>query len=235
MAEGAAVERVKTGIEGLDRMLEGGIPKNNCVLVCGGPGTGKTSVCLEFLYRGAKLYGEKGAFISLEESPETIVKNFMASFPKLGDITELIDSKMISLMKVKKFDLQSFADIVQSYVNDLGVSRVAIDSSTVLKLYFKTPTEFRTNMFDVIEFLKKTNCTALFTAEMPVSSRKGMKADVEQFFSDGVIILYNFEKGLKRVNAIEILKMRGTSHSKHLVPLAITSEGVKVFPEEKVY
>lgn len=96
------MERVKTGIKGLDAMLNGGIPNRHHVLICGGPGTGKTMLGLEFLYHGAKA-GEPGLFITLEELPSRIIDNAIATFPGWKDFNKLIDQKAISIVKPDKF------------------------------------------------------------------------------------------------------------------------------------
>ena len=83
-----ALERVATGIKGLDGMLCGGIPKRHNVLLAGGPGTGKSVLAFEFLYRGAKM-GEKGVLISLEEKPDRIIEDMKATCPGWKDLDKL--------------------------------------------------------------------------------------------------------------------------------------------------
>ena len=64
--------RVKTGIKGFDELIEGGFPKNSSILVCGGPGCGKTIFASEFIYNGAKKYNEKGMYVSFEQNSDSI-------------------------------------------------------------------------------------------------------------------------------------------------------------------
>jgi len=229
-----AFARSKTGISGLDEMLGGGIPYQHHVLVCGGPGTGKTLFGIEYLYRGAKL-GEKGVLISLEEDPDRIVGNVKATFPKWNDLDQLIKDKKLFIIKPDKYDFKNFSDILQSYITQHKVKRVVIDSSTILKLSFENMLEFRKMMVDFLSFVGNLECTVLMTAEMENPVRGKLKFSVEQFVADGVILLYNLAKGEKRLRALEILKMRGTEHSQDLVPLKITPTGIKIFIGEKVY
>ncbi len=228
------MKRVKTGINGLDEMLNGGIPAQRHVLVTGGPGTGKTTFCMEYLYRGA-LNGEKGAFITLEESPEVVIENTIATFPKWTDFKNLIDKKIISVIKPDRTDFTSFSDIAQACCTQMKTTRLVIDSSTILKLSFDNPLEFRKKLVDFLSFARNLDATILMTAELSYPVRGKIHYSIEQFAADGVIILYNLEKAEKRVRALEILKMRGTDHSRDLVPMKFTPSGITVYQGEKVY
>jgi len=229
-----AIERVKTGIAGLDSMLKGGIPRRHHVLVAGGPGTGKTTLAFEYLYRGAR-DGEKGVFISLEERPERILENMGATFPGWKDLEKLAKGDRLVITKAEKWNFEHLVDLVQSYVTQHGAKRVVIDSSTVLKMYFETELEFRRKLFELMDFLAHIDCTMMLTAELTTSDRARMRHGVEQFVADGIIVLYNIEKAEKRVRAIEVLKMRGTDHAREVAPLRITPDGIEVFEGEKVY
>src|SRR6185437_17160418 len=88
------LEKVPTGIRGLDQVTHGGLPKGRTALVCGGPGAGKTLLGLEFLVRGALLYNEPGACIALEETSEELVTNVAS----LGyDLPALVRSKRLAI------------------------------------------------------------------------------------------------------------------------------------------
>ena len=227
------MDKIGAGIPGLDELLGGGIPKRHNVLVCGGPGTGKTTFCMQFLYGGAKV-GEKGIFISLEEEPESIVNNVRATYQWPG-FDDQIRVKDLVVTGVEKFNFEHFMDVIQDLVSDQGYSRVVIDSSTLLKIYFDNPLEFRKNIFNLAGFLKKFDCTSIFTAEFPHMERKGTSFDLEHFVSDGIIFLYNMEKGNLRVRACEIVKMRACEHASKVVPLKMTKQGMVVFPTEQVF
>ena len=228
------MERVKTGIKGLDEMLNGGIPNHHHVVLCGGPGTGKTMLGFEFLYKGAKM-GHKGVFISLEEDPKVMVENVKATFPKWKDIDELIKKGMIFVIKPDRYDFSNFSDILQSYITHHNVKRAVIDSATILKLSFENELMFRKRLVDFLSFIRNLDCTVIMTAELSMPIRGKIKYTIEQFVADGVIILYNLERGEKRVRALEIIKMRGTDHSRDLVPMKFTPSGIEVYMGEKVY
>jgi KaiC/GvpD/RAD55 family RecA-like ATPase len=229
-----ALQRVKTGIKGLDSMLKGGVPKSHHVLVAGGPGTGKTTLAVEFLYRGAK-DGETCAFVSLEEKPARIIENITSTFTGWKDFKKVVKDEKLIITKAEKWNFEHLVDMIQSFVDHKGVTRIVIDSSTLLKMYFNSKLEFRRKLFELMDFLANIECTMILTAELPTSDRTKMRHGVEQFVTDGIIVLYNLEKAEKRVRAIEVLKMRGTDHARELAPMRFGSNGVEVFEGEKVY
>ncbi len=134
------VERVPTGIEGLDEMLGGGFLKKRNVMVIGGPGTGKTTFAMEFLYRGA-LMGEKGLHIMLEEKPEKLIENIEQGLD--WKVQEQIDHGNLILVSVDSFNWERLMDTIQSYITRHQVKRVVIDTLTLLKMNTKDQFEFR--------------------------------------------------------------------------------------------
>lgn len=93
-------KRIATCIEGLDKMLEGGIPEGNQIILAGGPGAGKTLLSIEFLYRNAK-QGINGALIALEESKEQLIQNAKDAFPYMADIDQLVEAGKLSIYDIK--------------------------------------------------------------------------------------------------------------------------------------
>ncbi len=229
-----AIERVKTGVAGLDRMLNGGFLRRRHVLVGGGPGTGKTLLGLQFLYEGAKA-GEKGVYISLEEPAEKVIENVKQTFPGWLQLDAFIAEKSVEFVKIEKHQFYSLVDLIQSYSTQRKAKRIVIDSSNILELFFEEAGEFRNSFFDLLDFLANLDSTTLVITELPGQSRDQIKFDLEMFVVDGVILLYNLPKEEKRLRALEVVKMRGTEHSRNLVPFKFTPNGIEVYPDEKVY
>ncbi|MEM3400063.1 MAG: ATPase domain-containing protein [Candidatus Micrarchaeia archaeon] len=237
-----AIERVKTGVEGLDDILGGGFPKKRSIIVAGGPGTGKTLFCMQFLYAGAKA-GEVGIFISTEEERDRIIENVMAAFPEWADFEKLVEEDRVVITKVEPFPkiaterkwFENLQELIEAFVSQYKASRVAIDSATIIKAGFSSDFDFRKSMVFLLEYVAKLDATVLLTVEMPTAERDGFAFDVEEFLADGVIILYNFPREESRIRALEVLKMRGARHVGKLVPLKFTNSGLRVFPGEKVY
>ena len=224
--------RVKTGISGLDKMLNGGIPLNKTVAVCGGPGTGKTLLSFQYLYSGA-LEGESGLFITLVESETALKDNLKATFAwdKLDSL--LADGK-IKIVKPKSINITEIVDIIENQLKS-GVKRVVIDSASTLRLGFKNRLEYRQTIQEFLTLLSGLDCTSIMTYEIPYLNRNEIKFGTEQFLADGIISLYNIERGEKRVRALEILKMRGTDYMEGAVPFKIAPSGIEVYVGEKVY
>jgi len=109
------MERVKTGIAGLDEMLNGGIPARRHVAVYGGPGAGKTSFGFEFLYRGAK-EGENGLYISLEETVDDITENMRGTFPMMTDVGKLIEEKKLEIVKPDRLEMEEVATVLEDRI-----------------------------------------------------------------------------------------------------------------------
>ena len=232
--EGIYMDRVKTGIKGLDDLMEGGIPIHHHVAVFGGPGAGKTTFAFEYLYRGAKA-GEPGIYVSLEETPEDIINNLSAVFTNFTDIQDLVDAGKLIVAKPDKLDLETVAGTIEQAITDSNVKRAVIDSLTIMKLPFGDTYEYRQTLFELFSLLRNMDCTVVSTLEAATASKKDMKYDIEHFVLDGIINVYNLDLDEYRVRALEIFKMRATHHSERMIPFKITNNGIVVYPDEKVF
>ena len=227
------MERVKTGIEGLDELLKGGIPLHRHVAVYGGPGSGKSSFAFEYIYKGAK-QGENGVYISLEETPEDFVENMGESFSAFTDIPKLIEEKKLEVLKPDKLTLEAIAEILEDSIASNDIKRAAIDSATMVKMSFKDESDYRETIFEFFSLLRNLDVTALMTVEAMGQDLSKMGFQIEHFVMDGIFNLYSLS-GEKVMKAVEVYKMRGTNHVHERVPFKITPEGIKIFVGEKVF
>lgn len=240
-------ERVKTGISGLDLLLTGGVPDANQVVVAGGPGTGKTLLCMEFLYRNA-LEGHVSILFSLEEETRMILENTKEAFPEFVKLDQLIEDKKLIvhgsdqatslIQKDKQGNVFTFtttiADI-ESLILETGATRAAIDSVSVMKLFVKDPFEYRAVSSSLVTMLRKQNVTTLLTMEIDTPEKTRLLFEPEFFIYDGIVIMYlSGGPEENRVPSIEVIKMRGTKHSFSTVPYEITSNGINllIIPEK---
>jgi circadian clock protein KaiC len=224
------LERVKTGVPGLDSILSGGIPKNNLVVVSGDPGSGKTIFCTEFIYQGAKKFDEHGVFVSLEESKEDILKE-AGLFG--WDFEELIKQKKVDIVTVDLYDFDQLKDLIEDTISRIGAKRMVIDPGVIFRLYFSKELEARKKILELGKMLKKSGCTAIITNE--ASSKEGDLFGLEEYVADGVILLYHKKVKERFVRSIAVLKMRGTKITEKTHPVIISKNGVEVLAKQEVY
>jgi circadian clock protein KaiC len=216
-------------------MLNGGIPKKRHIAVFGGPGTGKTSLAFEYLYHGAKEEGQNGLYLTLEESPEDMIENMKNQFSQFTDIDELIKKKKLFIDTPSSFSVESIMEALEEKIVQNDVERAVIDSSTMLKAMFEKESEYRRTMVEMFNLLKKLECTVLVLVEAETSEKEKIVFGIEHYILDGIFNIYNLDKGDRRIRALEIFKMRGTDHSRELVPFKVTPSGIKVYMGEKVF
>ncbi len=223
------VERIGSGIPGLDSLIEGGIIKGTTTLVSGGAGTGKTIFCIQFIVEGLKK-GEKCMFITLEERPEDIKADVIG----FGwDLKKYIDNGQLILEYHDPFKVTDITTPLVDRIKKHNISRVAVDSTSVLGLYFKNSFEVRRQLFKLLMALKDSNVTTLVTAETPEEGKTLSRFGVEEFITDAVIILVFVGIGGQELCNLQIRKMRRTAHATSWYPFDITNKGVRIGKERK--
>ena len=231
------MDRVKTGIAGLDEMLEGGLPKSHTVVVMGSFGTGKTTFGLQFLNEGLK-QGDKGIYITLEEDERSIIDD-AKSFG--WDLKPAVDAKKLAIVKLEPTDAKTTISRIKSdlpdFVKSFGATRIVIDSISLLNMLFEAEHDKRSNLFNLAQMIRKTGATCLMTAEVkddnPMASRDGLI----EYTADGVISLrYDEPKDKSEIQlTLRIVKMRRINHSRRVKPYSITNKGIEVHSGAEVF
>ena len=244
------MERTKFGIQGLDKALDGGIPQGNIVLLSGGAGTGKSTLCLQFLINGATLFGEKALYISTEQNIEELHRQ-AESFG--WDLQKLEEKK---LLKILFFDIThgtEFLGEVDAVVKEFKPKRVAIDSMTTLtdsliiggmgnqsdfslvQVFDKVSPIPRTEqiiaksiLYKLLSELRKYKLTTILTSELYEESKRLSADGISEFIADGVILLHYIEIGVGDYRSLEIRKMRYSGYDKDIVPYDITAKGIEI-------
>ncbi|MCX8158159.1 MAG: hypothetical protein N3D73_00665 [Candidatus Diapherotrites archaeon] len=245
------ISKVPTGIKGLDDALNGGIPKGNIVLLSGGCGTGKSTFCLQYLVNGAKIYNERGLYISTEQSKPEILRAGM----QFGWDLENLEKK--NLLKIVYFDIvegDDFLEKVHDNVAQFAPQRIVIDSLTTFTDSIlvsddseKKPYTFakvvtsvspipkseriiaRAMLYHLIRKLRLFNATVIMTSELPEKTDFLSADEISEFICDGVINTYFL--GIEGANSLtlRIRKMRYTDHNKSYIPYSIVSnKGIEV-------
>jgi KaiC domain protein len=232
-----AVGRVRTGIGGLDEMLQGGLPENHIVIVMGSFGTGKTTFGLQFVVEGLR-NSEPCIFISLEEDKDSITKN-AASFG--WDLSEALDKKRLGLFKLEPSDAKTTITRIRSelpkFVKTFGAKRVVVDSVSLLNMMFSDESERRSNLFNLCQLLRSTGATTILTAEVKDDNPRSSRDGLAEYTADGVLLLQsdeNRESGEVQLT-IRVLKMRRTAHSRRVKPYSITDKGIVVHAGADVF
>jgi len=231
------VERLSTGVPGLDEMLQGGLPRNHIVVVMGSFGTGKTTLGLQYLVEGLR-NNEPCIFISLEEDKDSILRN-AASFG--WDMSKALESKKLGLFKLEPSDAKTTITRIKSelpkFVKSFGAKRVVIDSVSLLNMMFSDENERRSNLFNLCQLLRSTGATTMLTAEVKDDNPRSSRDGLAEYTADGVILLQSDEnrEGGEVQLTIRILKMRRTGHSRRIKPYSITDKGIVVHAGADVF
>lgn len=225
------IERVKIGIPGVDEILNGGVPDNNLVLLTGSTGTGKTTFGLQYLVEGAK-QGESGVYITLEEEAERLKRDGSI----FGwNIEELEEKNRMTIIRPDLYKYNLLLSDIQDSVERINAKRLVLDSVSFLGSYFKDRFELRRNILELSKILKRLDCTSLVISEIEEGSNKLSRFGVEEFSSDGIILLYYLQQRNLFVRAISVRKMRSSSHSQKIYPMEISENGIIVYPDEEVF
>jgi circadian clock protein KaiC len=236
----AREDRCVTGIEGLDNILNGGIPRGNTILVTGSCGTGKTTLSIEFLVHGA-LQGERSLYISVTEASDKLLKNMIPyEFfdPKLIEERKLIfiDLPVIyEKLGLQKLDftleeIQILVDQIVKVVVELNVKRLVIDSITSICYRLTTEEKIREFILRLGTELSDAGCTTLLVSELLPSAKGYSQYGVEEAIADGIIVLGNLERRSDLLRTLQVVKMRGTTHSRAKYVLDLTPIGVLLVP-----
>ncbi len=242
------MERVPTGIEGLDDLIEGGFPKKRMILVSGATGTGKTIFSAQFIYKGATEYDEPGIFVTLDERPNLIREDMLQfgwNFRKEEekDMIRIIDASIAKVgfpseeeysMPETGFDIDKLLVEIIRTAKEMDAKRVVVDSLPALGFRYNNETDIRNAILKISYVLSKSGLTSIITSEIPEGGRQYSKFGVEEFVADGVIVLSFLGEGGPSVRTLHIRKMRGTQHSPYIHPMEITRErGIIVYSIEE--
>ena len=201
---------VKTGIEGLDTILADGVPRGNVILLEGAIGTGKTTLGVEFVYRGASLYGEPGIIVLFEVSPEKLVRdaaNLGWDLPALESQGRL--KIIFTTRQVFRQELQQADSLLLEAAAEMGARRIFVDGVAGI-LGTANGNEPREAFHLLVEGLQRENLTAVLAVEASAFNGDVNKnALPEESIADTVIRLRMEDMMRATIRSIEIVKSRG--------------------------
>jgi len=239
--------RAKTGVKGLDEILEGGFPSNSTILVTGGPGAGKTILALQFLLYGVE-HGEHGVFISMDERPDDLRREAL----KFGwDLARYESERRLVIVDVSyprsglpskeryqidmPFTLDNIVRTVYEIITEIDGKRVVIDSLPAFGLHFADEAEVRIAIHRLNNLLLSSGCTSIITSEI-IPGRQGVsRFGVEEFIARGIILMEVYREGKEYKRAMTILKMRETDYELKRFAFKIGENGIEVLPHRVVF
>ena len=243
------IQRIKIGVPGFDELITDGIPHGSSVLISGGPGTGKTTFCLQLLKDAAEK-GESCLYLTFEEDVSRL-KQHMKNYG--WDPDKLEKEGKLLIKKMRPFDLsRSVEALLARASGELTIEldeiegiipkgfkpdRIVLDSlSAVAAAFIGKEEGYRIYIEQLFNLFKGVGATSFLITEIEQETSKYSRTGIEEFLADAVFVFYNIRQKNTRLNALEILKIRGTLHQKKIVPFRILSnQGIVVYPREEVF
>jgi circadian clock protein KaiC len=223
------IERVKTGVDGLDNLIEGGVPKDTVTLVSGPPGSGKTILCYNFLSKGLES-GDKCLFLTMDNKAEKLI----TQAKELGfDFQSAIENGKLKFVFLD-INKKLVYDVMTKEILSGDYNRIVLDSVTPLSeipIYVEkteltdaanliTSDDFsltvdgppsRMHLHYIMDLLDIAQCTSMITSELPFGSFELSRDGISEFLVDGIILL-NLDSTMDR-RKLSVMKMRSTKHT----------------------
>jgi KaiC/GvpD/RAD55 family RecA-like ATPase len=223
------IELTKTGIDGLDDILNGGIVKNSTTLVSGNPGAGKSILGLQYIYNGVEMFDEDGIFLTFEES----AKDLRQAAESIGfeNWQQYVDEGRITVydkqVLLRENDFSSSLELLLGELDDENYERLVLDSLTMFKLFFDTEREQRTYLLKFTDILADNELTTLMTNEQGQIFPE-TEINLENFLTDGNIYLIQTptDSGVSRY--VWVAKMRKQNIETDIFPMEIADGGITV-------
>jgi circadian clock protein KaiC len=232
---GMPLPKTPTGIQGLDEITFGGLPKGRPTLVCGSAGCGKTLLSMEFLVHGATEFNEPGVFIAFEETEEDLRKNVASLGYDLKELTNrnklVVDYVHIERSEIEEtgeYDLAGLFVRLGYAIDLIGAKRVVLDTVEAIFASLPNPMILRAELRRLFRWLKDKGVTAIITGERGdgTLTRQGL----EEYVSDCVILLDHRTREQISTRRLQIVKYRGSTHGTNEYPFLIDEDGISVLP-----
>ena len=239
---------LRTEVKGFDELFtDNGIPSGNSILIAGGPGTGKSTLCRHICYNLISK-GKKCMYVSFEETIDRIIK----SMEKFGwDVRRHIENGNFLIQKINPLDIlrMKFGSIGGSgsatelsykikplvIPKDFQPEVIVVDSLTAIIAASVTKDKnYRVYLQQLFSFFTETGSTSFLITETDPIPTRFSDTGIEEFLADGIIVLYNIQRRESRENAIEVLKMRYGKHKKKTVLMTITERGIEIHPDQVI-
>jgi circadian clock protein KaiC len=232
---GISLPKTPTGIQGLDEITFGGLPRGRPTLICGSAGCGKTLMSIEFLVHGITQFNEPGVFMAFEETEEDLRKNVTSLGYDLKDLADrkklVIDYVYIERSEIEEtgeYDLEGLFVRLGYAIDSIGAKRVVLDTIESIFAGLPNPSILRAELRRLFRWLKDKGVTAIVTGERGdgTLTRQGL----EEYVSDCVILLDHRTREQISTRRLQIIKYRGSTHGTNEYPFLINEHGISVLP-----
>jgi circadian clock protein KaiC len=223
--------RLKTGIPGLDPLLQGGLQQGDFILLLGDLGTGKTVFSCQFVYNSAKLFNEKAVFATFEEDTTSLKRNMLRFGMDFEALEKEGKVKILDLEALEGRGMGSNIEALLKALDDLGARRLVVDSLTAFMSGTEAKFDYSFLMHLIYKTLKREGVTTLMTVSRPQGVALSPEVGVEEFVADGIFELRNYiSRDVEIKTQFLIRKLRGTEHSRKFHSVLFTPRGVEILP-----
>jgi len=230
------IPRIDLGIEGLDNMIQGGVPEHHLMVTIGSAGTGKTTFGLQFLNHGLE-QGDNAVFITLEQSHEAII----ATANEFGwEFESFEDENRLAVVDLDPVEMANSLDNIQAelpeLIRDFDADRLVLDSVSLLEMMYDSQAKRRTEVFDFTRALKKAGVTTFFTSEASESNAYASRHGIIEYLTDAVFVLQYVRGETQETRlAVEIQKIRNANHSREKKPYEMGENGLSVYQQANIF
>jgi len=233
------IDRIDLGIEGLDEMIQGGVPRRTLMVAIGSAGTGKTTFGIQFLNEELRRDdGGNAVFITLEESQERIVNSATEKgFP----FDEYVNDGRLAIVDMDPIEMANSLATIRSelprLIGEYDAERLVLDSVSLLEMMYDSRATRRNEIYDFTKSLKEAGVTTMLTSEANASDPYTSRYGIVEYLTDAVFVLqYVRPSDFRKTRlAVEIQKIRDANHSRETKPYEITNSGISVYRQANIF
>jgi KaiC domain protein len=233
------IGRIDLGIEGLDEMIQGGVPRRSLMVAIGSAGTGKTTFGIQFLNEELRNDdGGNAVFITLEESHERIISS---ATEKGYPFDEYVDDGRLAIVDMDPIEMANSLATIRSelprLISEFDAGRLVLDSVSLLEMMYDSRATRRNEIYDFTKSLKEAGVTTMMTSEASSSDPYTSRYGIVEYLTDAVFVLqYVRPSDFRKTRlAVEIQKIRDANHSRETKPYEITNSGISVYRQANIF
>jgi len=221
-------ERISTGNEHLDVLLDGGFLRNSMILLAGNPGAGKTILSSNFIYSGAIVDDEPGVYACFAETRRRLIKDMLKFGIEFEPLMRRRKVEVLDLSIGSETEVQSALNQIFESITTLRAKRLVVDSIAAMAMGLETEFEKRHLIRLLYRLIIKTGCTTIAITDIPWNSDR-IGESIEEFVADGIILMeHSYDEAGSLTRRLRVTKMRGTNHSRKTHLYAINEKGIDI-------